>query len=82
MMVWLTYLRGTIDSFTLVAGRRPGMAARLCRVVNEITCFSCFPVRRGNLVSRATEADAADRAPSGAVRLGVACSRFALLGPA
>ena len=38
MALWLTYLRGTIDSLTVLGkslgvGRRAGMAARLCRVV-------------------------------------------------
>jgi len=48
MMVWLTYLRGTIDSFTvlgksLVVGRRPGMVARLCRGSLGDNLFLLFP---------------------------------------
>lgn len=92
MALWLTYLRGTIDSFTvlgksLVVGRRPGMVARLCRLVeNDNLFFVCF-------YSKAQGPVAADErpnkrgsrlivAPSGVVKLVVACRCFTLLGPA
>lgn len=88
---WLTYLRGTIDSLTvlgksLVVGRRPGMVARLCRAVEgDNLFFVCFLVRRRALLRRTkvhrTRLEA-DRAPSGGLKLVVACQCFVLLGPA
>jgi hypothetical protein len=55
--LWLTYLRGTIDSFTvlgksLVVGRRPGMVVRLCRVSeSDNLFFGCFCCEAQGLVA-------------------------------